>query len=59
MKSQPLKSDPCPVCGEIHEPGPVGEPGSWIEGLELKVCPNIPEGFIWADGQLVRIEGEE
>lgn len=57
---------PCPFCGDVHPPGPVGEPFSWLEGVELKVCPKVPEGFIYNDheyrrgprGQLLRL-GED
>lgn len=51
--------EPCTFCGEVHEPGPTGEPGSWIEGIELPICPNIPDGHVWLDGRLVPIEGDE
>lgn len=40
---------PCAFCGDVHEPGPVGEPGSAFAGIEFKVCPKIPEGFIYSD----------
>jgi hypothetical protein len=44
-------SDPCPFCGETHKPGPVGEPGSMFAGLEFKVCPRVPDGFIYMDAE--------
>jgi hypothetical protein len=58
---------PCPFCGEIHERGPVGEVGTAFEGIEFKVCPAIPEGFIYNDheyergprGQLLRLGDDD
>jgi hypothetical protein len=42
---------PCPFCGEVHQPGPVGIPGSAFAGIEILVCPNIPDGHIYMDDQ--------
>lgn len=39
----------CPVCGEEHEDEPVGQPGTWLEGIALKLCPQIPEDCIYED----------
>jgi hypothetical protein len=38
----------CEFCDEIHDyPNPVGEPESWLEGIEFQVCREIPEGFVY------------
>lgn len=40
----------CSYCGEEHELGPVGEPGSWLEGLRIQTCPEIPVGVLRVNG---------
>lgn len=38
----------CPVCGKVHDyPDPIGLPGSWLDGIEIKVCREIPEDCIY------------
>lgn len=40
---------PCPFCGEVHPPGPVGAPGGAFAGIELKTCPKIPDEHLYID----------
>jgi hypothetical protein len=39
----------CPFCGEEHEPGPVGEPGTLFAGIEIKTCPKLPAESMYED----------
>lgn len=63
MSSRHPTPEPCPFCGETHEPGPVGEFGTAFEGIEFKLCPKVPDGFLYNDhpyergprGQLLRL----
>lgn len=41
----------CPVCGQpAHEPIPT-EADSFMAGIPLQVCPNLPERCVWIDGK--------
>lgn len=37
----------CPLCECEHEDGPVGEPGTVFEGIEIRVCPKVPEDTVY------------
>jgi hypothetical protein len=38
----------CEFCGEVHDYlNPVGESGSWLEGIEIQVCAQIPDGCVY------------
>jgi len=41
----------CSFCGEVHDPGPVGEPDGPFAGIEFKVCPKLPHDHIYEDHQ--------
>ena len=45
--------DTCPFCGEIHAPESIvkGEPGSWIESIPFRSCPNIPPDHVYVDDE--------
>lgn len=55
---------PCRFCGEIHDLGPIGEPGSAFADIRILTCPKIPQDHIYEDvqfeqgpqGRLHRIE---
>jgi hypothetical protein len=51
--------DYCDICGAVFHEHIATPPDSWLAGIPIETCPQIPSGWVYIDGVLFTlVEGE-